>query len=84
MSFHPLIRGFIALTNMLGVELQGSDRYEVNQTGLPKGMEYKYLSSLSSVKNIERIKEGMRSVQWIGTHSMPMTDDGQGGPDHQA
>ena len=43
-------------------------------------MGYKYLPCLSPGKYIERIKEGMRSVQWIGTHSMPMTDDEQGGP----
>ena len=42
-------------------------------------MGYKYLPSLSSGKYIERIKEGMISVQWIGTHSMPMTDDGKRG-----
>ena len=41
-------------------------------------MGYKYLLSLSPGKHIKRIKEGMRRVQWIGTHSMPMTDDGRG------
>ena len=35
---------------------------------------------MNSGKYIERIKERMRSVKRIGTHSMPMTDGEQGGP----
>ena len=80
-EFSSLNRGFIALTNWLRGKLKGGpNRYKLNPTGSSKVKGYR-LSSEFKLRDVRReIKEHMRSVKRIGTHSMPMTDDGKKGP----
>src|SRR4051812_15725392 len=81
MSVHPLIGGFIALTIMLGVKLQGG---RIDTRSIRRGCPRAWDTSIFRVQNSGEYNAGItertRSFKWICTYSMPMTDDGKRGP----
>ena len=74
MSFYPLIEGFIALTNMLGVELQGVGSIHGQSDGVAQGHGVQ-VSSKFKLREVHRENQRRHEKCSVDRHAFD-ADDG--------